>query len=493
MPTESTSIERARSFVSRVQPKHFINGEWTLSEGEETFEVIDPSTEELLGTLASGNEKDINRAVQAARKAFEAASWAATTPYERTNTLLRLAALLEVHAEELAAIQSLETGMPYSGSVWVTRSMGDVLRYYAGWTTKMYGRTYPTAPGVSTYTLREPLGVVGAIIPWNGPILYICWKLATALATGNTFVLKPAEQAPLTAMRFGELVQELDLPPGVVNIVTGLGETAGAALVAHPQVNKITFTGSTAVGKQIMSRASSTLKKLSLELGGKSPVLVFADANLDQAIPAILMGFTGNSGQACTAGTRVFIHDKIYDEFIHRLVQGAQQIKIGMPFEPLTQMGPLTSKEQFDRVTHYISVGQTEGAELRTGGKRHGTNGYFIQPTVFTQVNNQMRIAREEIFGPVGALMRFTDESEVLTQANETEYGLAASIWTQDNHRAQAMARALQAGIVWINTVFELDPIAPFGGTKSSGLGRELGSESIDDFTQIKTVVNRYS
>ncbi len=486
------AIEAAKAFVKDVKLSHLIGGKWVPSRSEQTFDVINPATEERLATVSGGGADDIDLAVKAARNAFEGSSWNSISPHERTRHLLKIADLIERNAEEMAAIQSLENGMPYTSSLYVTKNMADVFRYYAGWTTKLYGRTHPTESGVTSYSMREPLGVVGAIIPWNGPILYICWKLATALATGNTVVLKPAEQAPLTALRFGELILESGLPPGVINIVTGLGETAGAALVAHPGVNKITFTGSTAVGKNIMSVASQTLKKVSLELGGKSPVIVFPDADLEKAIPTILMGFSGNSGQACTAGTRVFIHESIYEEVTAKVSAAAKQIKVGMPFDPTTQMGPLTSREQFDRVTGYISIGKNEGANIKTGGERVGQKGFFVQPTIFTEVKDQMRIAKEEIFGPVAAFMKFTDEAEVIKRANESEYGLAASIWSKNNHNANAVAKAMKAGIVWINTAFELDPVAPFGGYKSSGIGRELGAESIDDFTQMKTIVNRY-
>ncbi len=485
-------VDAARAYAARVTRNLFIGGAWVSPHGEAFIDVINPDTEERLATVSAADAEDVDRAVRAARAAFEHPSWSSITPHQRTNYLLKIADLIATHADELAAISSLEMGMPFLMSRFTTNSMVDVFRYYAGWPTKMFGKTNPTDTGSFSYTVREPLGVVGAIIPWNGPILYACWKIATALATGNTVVLKPAEQAPLTCLRFAEILQEAGLPDGVVNVVTGVGEVAGAALVEHPAVAKITFTGSTAVGRQIMAAASRTLKKVSLELGGKSPVVVFPDADLDRAVATLLLGFTGNSGQACTAPTRVLVHESIYDEVAERLVKGASELKLGSPFEETTQLGPLVSRERFERVTGYISRGRTEGARVLSGGDRAGSRGYFVQPTVFGGVKDDMTIAREEIFGPVGALMRFSDESDAVLRGNDTEYGLAASIWTKDTGRAHRVARQLRAGIVWLNTVFEIDPVAPFGGYKQSGLGRELGPESIDDFTQIKTVVLRY-
>ena len=382
--------------------------------------------------------------------------------------------------------------MPFKMSKMTTSQMVDVFQYYAGWTTKIFGQTIPTDGGSLSYTVREPLGVVGAIIPWNGPILYASWKVSTALATGNTVVLKPAEDAPLTCVRFAEIMEEAGLPPGVVNLVTGPGEIVGDALVAHPDVNKITFTGSTAVGKHIMETAAKTLKSISLELGGKSPFIIFPDADLEKAVPMAVNAFTQNAGQACTAGTRLYIHQSIYREVCDQITKAVSEIQVGGPFDAQTQIGPIISAKQLERVSGYIESGQAEGAQLRTGGKRISSPGYFLEPTVFADVREDMKIVQEEIFGPVGSLSSFADVDDAVRRGNSTQYGLAASVWTSSLQTAHSLAGRLQAGIVWINTHFELDAVSPFGGYKQSGLGRELGAESIDDFTQTKTIFTRY-
>lgn len=485
-------IETARAFVTEGPKKLFIGGKWLSSQSGKTMSVIDPSTEDKLADVAEAGFDDVDLAVKAARQAFESSSWSGINPHERSRYLLKVAGLIEKYGDELSAISSFEMGMPFEMSKLTTAQMVDVFQYYAGWTTKIFGQTIPTDGASLSYTIREPLGVVGAIIPWNGPILYASWKVGTALATGNTVVLKPAEDAPLTCVRFAEIMEEAGLPPGVVNLVTGPGEIVGDALVAHPDVNKITFTGSTAVGKHIMETAAKTLKSISLELGGKSPFIIFPDADLKKAIPMAVNAFTLNAGQACTAGTRLYIHQNIYQEVSAQIAAAVSQLKLGGPFDPATQIGPIISAKQLDRVSDYIESGKAEGAQLRTGGKRLPSSGYFLEPTVFTDVQDGMKIVEEEIFGPVGALSSFADVAEAVFHGNNTPYGLAASVWTSNLETAHTLASKLQAGIVWINTHFELDAVSPFGGYKQSGLGRELGAESINDFTQSKTVFTRY-
>jgi acyl-CoA reductase-like NAD-dependent aldehyde dehydrogenase len=483
--------QAATDFVTSTGKLLFIGGRWVTAKSGKTFETIDPTTETPLTTIARGDVEDIDLAVKAARRAFEKPSWANISPHQRSNYLFRIADLIEKHCEELAMIQSLDMGMLLAQSRGMTAAMTDVFRYYAGWTTKIFGRTFPSDGSSMTYTLREPLGVIGAIIPWNGPVLATAWKIAPAIACGNAIVLKPAEQASLVSLRMAELIQEAGLPDGVVNVVTGFGD-AGAALVAHRDVNKISFTGSTDVGKQIVSASAGTLKKVTLELGGKSPNIIFPDADLEKAIPAAVTGFCAGAGQGCVAGSRIFIHESMYEEVADRISEAAQHLKIGSPFESSTQLGPLASQEQFDRVRGYIKIGKDEGGKLKSGGNRYRSPGYFIEPTIFTGVTDEMRIVHEEIFGPVAVLLPFKDERDAIFRGNDTEFGLAAAIWTKDISKAHTVARSLQAGIVWINTLFELDSIAPFGGYKQSGLGKELGPDSIDAFTQTKTVVVRF-
>ena len=490
---ESESLNPAAlAFLQGAAKQLLIGGKWVAAQGGKTFDTESPETGRVIVSIALGEATDIDAAVRAARRAFQAASWSRITPYQRGNYLLKIADVIEAHLDELATIQSFDMGMLFSQSRYLTGAMADVFRYFAGWPTKIYGQTFPSDGSAMTYTSREPLGVVGAIIPWNGPILAFAWKVAPALACGNTVVLKPAEQASLVCLRLAELIQQVGLPDGVINIVTGFGEDAGAALVEHPDVNKISFTGSTEVGKGIIRAASHTMKKVTLELGGKSPNIIFADADLAKAIPSAIVGFCGGAGQACVAGSRILIQESIFDEVAAAIAKGSQALKIGSPFASTTELGPLASREQFDRVTGYIKIGQAEGAKLSAGGGRSGDTGYFVQPTVFTDVQDTMRIVREEIFGPVSALMSFTDEADAIAKGNDTSFGLAAAVWTKNVSRAHTMARSLEAGIVWLNTIFELDAMAPFGGYKQSGAGRELGSETIEAHTQTKTIVLRF-
>ncbi len=489
--TQSNS-QAALNYVKNGPKLLYINGAWKPSRAGETFEVFDPSTGEVMVQVALGQAEDIDDAVKAARKAFEAPSWARISPHERSRYLLRVADIIAQNIEELATIQAIDIGMVLPQSRMLTASMVDVFRYFAGSTTKIFGSTYPSDGSAFTYTLREPLGVVGAIIPWNSPTFASAWKIAPALACGNTVVLKPAEQAPLLPLRLAELLQAADLPPGVLNVVPGLGSGAGDALVKHSDVNKINFTGSTGVGKGILAASAGNMKKVTLELGGKSPNIIFPDADLEKAIPAAVMGFSAGTGQVCVAGTRVFIHEAIYDEVAATISKAAQSIKLGNPLDPSAQIGPLISKKQLHRVEDYIRGGKNDGATVRVGGRAQTGPGYFVEPTVFEHVSDKMQIVREEIFGPVAVLIPFKDEDDAIFQANDSEFGLAAAVWTKDFSRAHKVARALQAGTVWINTIFELDVIAPYGGYKMSGLGRELGPESIEAHTQLKTVVARF-
>ena len=485
------SIQSA--FLQRQPIKMLIGGQWVEAASGKVFDTINPSTGKVLAKVAEGDREDINRAVAAARKAFEGGSWRKLTSSQRGRLLLKLADLIEQNAEELAQLETLDNGKPikYSrgGDVPLT---ADHFRYFAGWATKLEGETIPVSvPNMFTYTLREPVGVVGQIIPWNFPLQMAAWKLAPALACGNTVILKPAEQTPLSALRLGELVCEAGFPEGVVNIVPGFGETAGAALAAHPDVDKIAFTGSTEVGKRILRASVDNLKKVTLELGGKSPNIIFPDADLKFAIRGAMNAIFFNQGQVCTAGSRLFVHASVYDQVMGGLTDAASRMKLGASIDPATELGPLISQEQLERVTGYIETGRREGAKTMAGGERPGGNlaqGYFVQPTVFDHVRDDMTIAREEIFGPVVVALPFEDVEEVAARANKSIYGLAAGVWTNDVKKVHKMAAALNAGVVWVNTYNQFDAAAPFGGYKQSGYGREMGHAVLDAYTQIKTV-----
>ena len=474
-------------------PKHLlIGGNWVPSRSGKTFDSINPSTEEVLCQVAEADQADVDAAVIAARSAFEYADWSVMSPHARSRLLIRIAEQIESNAQELAAIETFDNGMPLWYSTAAVAMASEVFRYYSGWPTKIFGTTMPSDGSTFLYTLREPLGVCGQIIPWNVPMMMAAIKIANALACGNTVVLKPSELASLSTLRLAEVIQETGLPPGVLNVLPGFGATAGAALAQHPDVDKIAFTGSTGVGKQIVHASTGNLKKVTLELGGKAPNVIFPDADIERAVQAAVKAFCGNSGQICSAGTRLFVHESLHDQVAARVAEVAAAYKVGCPFDPETKMGPLISANQMDRVLSYVGYGQEAGANLKLGGNRVGQRGYFVAPTVFSDVRNRMRIAQEEIFGPVVSIIPFKDEDDAVFQGNETTYGLSAAVWTRDVARAHKIARRLKSGRVWINTFGESDPMMPFGGYKQSGWGREFGQESIDAYTQVKAVLLRY-
>jgi acyl-CoA reductase-like NAD-dependent aldehyde dehydrogenase len=471
-------------------PRMVIGGKSLDAVSGETFDVINPATGRVLTKVPRGGAEDVDAAVLAAREAHEDGRWRSLRPGKRTEILYKLGELIKRNGTELAQLESLDSGKPVviaSGEMWMA---GDVLRYYAGWPTKVFGETDPADDSLFVYTLREPIGVCGGIIPWNYPLIMATWKVGPALAFGNTMVLKPAEQTPLTAIRLAELCLEAGVPDGVVNVVTGFGEEAGHSLANHPDVDKIAFTGSTEVGRKILHASEGNLKRVSLELGGKSPNIVFSDANLKYASRGSMTGVFLNSGQVCTAGTRILVEKNVHDEFVDSLVEATEGFKLGDPLAEDTLMGPVVSQEQFDRVTGYIDIGRSEGAEVVTGGERASElgDGYFIRPTVFTGVRNDMRIAQEEIFGPVAAVIPVDDVDDAIRVANDTIYGLAAAVWTNDLSKAHRVAKGLKAGTVWVNTYGNVDPAISFGGYKQSGFGRELGAHSMETYTQTKSV-----
>ena len=484
----------AQAFLARAG-KMLIDGQWVAAASGKTFDAIDPATEQVTCQVAAGDKEDVDRAVKAARKAFDDSAWSKMRPVERERLLLKLADLIEQNGEELAQLESLDNGKPvFFARIVDVAGTVDFFRYMAGWATKIEGRTLDVSLGMpgeefQAFTLRQPIGVVGQIVPWNFPLAMATWKLAPALAVGCTCVLKPAEQTPLTALRLGELILEAGFPAGVVNIVTGYGETAGAALVEHPDVDKIAFTGSTSVGKLIGKGAMDTLKRFSLELGGKSPVIVAADVDIEQAVGGAANAIFFNSGQVCTAGSRLYIESKVYDKVVDGLANVAKSMKLGPGYDPETQMGPLVSDEQLHRVLGYIEKGKAEGGEVVTGGARQGNQGYFVQPTVFAGVDPTSTIVREEIFGPVVVATPYKSVDEIAAIANDTPYGLAASVWTKDLSLAHRLSRRLKAGTVWVNTHNVVDPNLPFGGFKQSGIGRENGAAAIELYTELKTVV----
>lgn len=470
--------------------KLFINGKWVNSISGKTFATLNPATGQEICQVAEADSADVDLAVKAARKAFESGPWKKMSAAERGRRINKLADLTEKNLQELAALESLDNGKPLRDSLNADLPLSiKALRYYAGWCDKTHGKTIPVEGEFFCYTKHEPVGVVGQIIPWNFPLLMLAWKWAPALATGCTIVLKPAEQTPLTALRMAELAQEADIPDGVINVLPGFGPTAGAAITSHMDVDKVAFTGEGSTGQLVMQAAAkSNLKRVSLELGGKSPNVVFADADLDAAVEGAYFGLFFNQGQCCCAGSRLFVEEKIHDAFVEKLVARAKKQRIGDPFDMTTTQGPQISQEQCDRIMGYIDIGVSEGANLLSGGKRVGNKGYFIQPTIFDGVKDNMRIAKEEIFGPVMNILKFKDVDEVVQRGNKTFYGLAAAIWTKDITKAHRVANSLKAGTVWVNCYDVFDAAAPFGGFKMSGIGRELGEYALSLYTEVKTV-----
>ncbi len=469
--------------------KILINNEWCEAQSGKRFSVINPATEQILTEVAEGDAADIDRAVQAARNAFEQGPWKTMSARERGRILNRVAMLLDKHKEDFAELETLNNGKPISETRNADLPLSiETFEYYAGLADKIHGDTIPVNGNFFNYTLREPAGVVGQIIPWNFPLLMAAWKLGPALATGCTVVLKPAEQTPLTALKLGELLMEAGLPPGVVNIVPGFGPTAGAALATHPEVDKVAFTGSTEVGKTVMKLAGDHLKRVSLELGGKAPNIVFADSDIDAAVNGAMRGIFFNQGEVCCAGSRLFLEERIHDEFLSKLKTRAEKMIVGNPLDPKTQMGAQVSEDQFRKILGYVEKGKSEGAKVVTGGIPAQPQGYFIKPTILEGVNNRMKVAQEEIFGPVVCAIPFKNQEDLSRQANDTVYGLSAGIWTRDIGKAHRLAKEIKAGTIWVNCYNCFDAASPFGGFKQSGFGRELGKYALELYTQVKSV-----
>ena len=469
--------------------QNFINGQWVGSASGETIPVYDPSTEELIAHVASTGAVDVDRAVKAARAAFDSGPWPGTSAQDRGRILFKLADKIRQNSAHLAEIESRNSGKPIVEAEFDIADVATCFEYYGGLANKVLGHVNPVPANALSFTLREPVGVAAQIIPWNYPLLMAAWKLAPALAAGCTCVLKPAEQTPLTALEFANWFNEIGLPPGVVNIINGLGESTGAALVAHPGVDKIAFTGSAAVGKTIVKSAADTLKRVTLELGGKSPNIFFTDADWEASVDGALFGVFINQGEVCSAGSRILVEKKIYTKFVEAMTEKARRIKLGPPLERETKMGPLVSKEQYDRVSSYLEVGKRE-AKVAIGGSRpkHIGKGYYLEPTIFYDVENSARIAREEIFGPVASVIPFEGESEAIRIANDTPYGLAAAVWTRDIYKAFRVVKSLRAGIVWVNHMQPTYVEAPWGGYKQSGFGRELGPWGLEEYLETKQV-----
>jgi acyl-CoA reductase-like NAD-dependent aldehyde dehydrogenase len=471
----------------------FIDGKWVDAESGKTFETPNPATGATLAEVAEGDKADIDKAVAAARRALEG-KWSKVSARDRGRMLYKLSQLIEAKTPELAALETADNGKPIKETSYVDLpQVVENFEYFAGWATKIEGETIPVPGQMFNYTLREPVGVCGQIIPWNFPLLMAAWKLAPALAAGNTVVLKPAEQTPVGAMELASLIQEAGFPDGVVNVVPGYGETAGAALASHPGIDKVAFTGSTEVGKIIARAAADNLTKVSLELGGKAPNIVFADADIEQAVSGAMMGIYFNQGQVCCAGSRLFLDARVKDEFLELFKEKSSRVRVGDPMDKNTQMGPQVSEEQLNRIKGYVDIAKGEGAQVLTGGcppqlEGDFQKGYFFQPTIFGDVTNSMRVAQEEIFGPVVSVITFENEDDLIKQANEVVFGLSAGIWTQDITRAHRFAKAVKAGTVWINTYNMFNAASPFGGYKQSGYGREMGKHALEMYTQVKSV-----
>lgn len=474
-----------------LRTRQWIHNDWVEAASGQTFETLNPATGEVLARVARGGPEDVDRAVASAREAL-AGEWGSMDAHRRARLILRLADLIEEHADELATLETHDNGKPYFESRKVDLPMVvETFRYFGGLADKIHGETIPVSGPFLNYTRREALGVVGCIVPWNFPLNLASWKVAPALACGNAVILKPAEQTPLTALRLGELAAEAGFPPGALNVVPGFGDQAGSALVRHPEVAAISFTGSTETGRVVMREAAETLKEVSLELGGKSPNVVFADADLKAAVRGANSGIFYGKGEVCAAGSRILVERTIYDEFLKGLEERARKMAVGHPMDPGTRLGAIVSQTQLERVLGYIQVGRDEGARLLTGGQREEVDGrgYFVQATVFADVEPEMTIAQEEIFGPVAAVIPFDDFDDAVARANQTIYGLASGIWTRDVGKAHRMAEAIDAGVVWVNTYNRYDPASPFGGNKSSGFGRDLGFRAaLEKYTRTKSV-----
>lgn len=480
--------EKVEKFLQGTK-KLYVNGSFIESASGKTFKTPNPATGETLAIVAEAGREDIHKAVVAARMAFDEGPWSRMSTAERSRLMYKLADLMEEHKEELAQLETLDNGKPIRETMAADIPLAiEHMRYYAGWATKIVGQTIPVSGDYFNYTRHEAVGVVGQIIPWNFPLLMAMWKMGAALATGCTIVLKPAEQTPLSALYLAELIEEAGFPKGVINIVPGFGESAGQALVNHPLVDKIAFTGSTPVGKQIMRQASESLKRVTLELGGKSPNIILPDADLSRAIPGALSGVMFNQGQVCSAGSRLFIPKKMYDNVMADLVLYSKKLNQGAGLNPETTIGPLVSEEQQKRVMSYIEKGIEEGAEVLCGGSNPFDQGYFVSPTVFADVNDEMTIAKEEIFGPVISAIPFNDIDEVIERANKSQFGLAAGVWTENVKTAHYVASKVRAGTVWVNCYNVFDAASPFGGFKQSGLGREMGSYALNNYTEVKSV-----
>jgi aldehyde dehydrogenase (NAD+) len=473
--------------VVKDQPL-FINGRFVNGSAGKTFPAIDPATGETLCQVHEASPDDVNRAVAAARHALESGPWKRMDAAERGRLLFKLADLVERDAEALAALESLSCGKTIKDSRGDMEGVVNTLRYYAGWADKVEGRTVPVRGSFLSYTLRQPVGVVGQIIPWNFPLLMLAWKWGPALACGNTVVMKLAEQTPLTGMRVAELAREAGFPDGVINVLNGYGETTGAAVVAHPDIDKIAFTGHFETAKIIQKSAADTLKRCTFELGGKSPNVVFADCDLDRAVEGAHHAIYFHGGQCCTAGSRLFVEEKVHKEFVNRLAAKAKGRKLGDPLDATTEQGPQVSQEQMDKILGYVDLGKKQGAELVTGGRRSGDRGFFVEPTVFDRVRDDMAIAKDEIFGPVVSVLPFGGVDEVIRRANSTYYGLAAAVWTRDLDKAHLFAREVKAGTIWVNCYHVVDTSTPFGGFKMSGQGRENGESALEHYTEVKTV-----
>ncbi len=469
--------------------QQYIDGQWLPSVSGRSFAVYEPSTEDVMAQVTEADAADVDRAVLAARKAFDSGEWPKKTPQDRARILFHLAAKVLEQLPQLAEIEALNTGKPIVEAEGDIGAVAEIFEYYGGLATKIPGQVNPVSANALSLSLKEPIGVCGLIVPWNYPLLMASWKLAPALAAGCTMVLKPAEQTPLTALMLADMFTEAGLPPGVVNIVNGFGESCGAALVEHPLVDKIAFTGSTEVGKHITKSAANTLKRVTLELGGKSPNIFFADADWEASIDGALFGIFINQGEVCSAGSRILVERKIYSKFVEAMAEKAKTIKLGPPMDRSSKMGPVVSKDQYDRVSNYLAVGKTE-AKLASGGGRpkEFAKGYYIEPTIFYDVENTARIAQEEIFGPVATVIEFGDEAEAIRIANDTHYGLAAAVWSRDIYKALRVVKSLRAGIVWVNHMQPTCTEAPWGGYKQSGVGRELGAGGVDEYLETKQV-----